>query len=582
MEKNNKDICWNFESNKLQKQALSIFADKEYCIDLKDYLTKAAKQFYLRSRTGCECEYVFSSHSEVCYDQALRYLHLRADPEIGSFSASKILEEIALYHAEITLLLKRRHPNEFYEYFKYTQAPREQLFFPVSYLIRQVTSIKKDLTDNSEHFVERDMSSFSSFFYSMSQILEPESRIRESIKSQLTPRIKNLNKLVGDFVETFSQAGLENDVQQALNKFIKWWCDNILIIEYPMFSIEKIYRDHTYHSLRAAYLGNTLLNLGLSSASSGGNSQELIEYLAACTSFKKAEIRWGLMVCGLFHDIGIIVCKSPPSRHADLNNFFVDEGLSFTYRWEDTVEEKWVFLSVRFEVIQVLEEALKAYPSIRNKDKIVKIDISQKLVKLNREYHGLAGAVLLLSLLGESLTHFYNRGLSKVLTEIVGAIAYHDIDTELIEERSIKLSEHPMGFLLKLVDEVQEWGRPILHHPEIPHDTPLWREVFLRLRRCLESGSHKFIIPGDSLTFLIDFCLSDNLYYYKILEKFWDWTKAISSRKNNLHTLCNDVSKKGDSPLPKFKVIYNWPANEATKKETSADKLRVETLEIDI
>jgi len=568
-------ICENIQAKQYQKKALLKFSNKAQCIDdsVQEDLERAGDYFSQEFEKSDECVHVFSSHRNVCYDQAIRVLHLKADPE-----GKVLLENLALYHIKIILLRNKIDwfQNSITFYNSYND--NKMLFTPVTEVIKQVTRDTKGLKDNCEDFIERDKERFFTFFYSMNQLLGPEPKIRESIRNKLRPRIDSLKQLIEDFIKTFLTTQLDQEIEKILRRFISWWSEEILILEWPFFSIEKTYRDHTYHSLRTAYLGNTLLNLYIPPLSDMQEPEWFIKYLANRTSFEKDEIRWGWFICAILHDIGLIICKSHPSRHEYLNKCF--EPYNFFFRWDDADKEKWVLLKVKKQVIELLKKSLHCYPKIKSKTMLLEFNESQREIRVNRDFHGLVGASLILSLLPDNCN--YTSSLENILLEITGAVAFHDLDIDKCGIKSIKLSEHPLGFLLKLCDEAQEWGRPILHRPEIPHNTPLWREIFLRLLYKPNLPSHPFMMPKDSLTFLIDYTVPENLYYFKILELFWDWNKVFSSREKNLHTLYNDLSCEEGLLLPKFKFIYNWPANEVKTEDISPDKLRSESLEIQI
>lgn len=507
-------ICTNIDPNKCQKRALFDFIQPGtiyHPSTVKNNLEKASKVFHEEFKKNDECKFVALTNCEVCMDQALRYLYELSDPE--SINARHITNNYLSF-------LESKHDFDNIIHEAMTLSKGKAIFVPAKFFIKTLTKdVKGEHILDCEEFISCDKKDFLFYFYSMNQIIDQEPEIRKAIKDKFASRKELLLQLIESYINTFEYDKLDEHVQKFLREIIIWWARNILDIEWPFYSIEDIYRDHTYHSLRIGYLGNSLLHLYLPAHLNTGEPIKLIQYLEQNNnSFNMQEIRWGLFFSALFHDIGMMICKPHPNRHKRINEQ-IGELFNASFEWKDEKSINWVILRTKKpEVWEILKKALDFFnPRIKNDTNIIQFNATGEELRLNRKFHGLAGASLLLSGLSAKCEH--NVLMQKIFLEIVGAIAFHDLNTDNIDKASIKLSEHPIGFFLKLIDDIQEWGRFILRgDPEIRHDTPLWRDIFLKL----DVLNSRFFIPKDSLTFLIDYSLPENLYYFNILKNFWD------------------------------------------------------------
>ena len=233
-------------------------------------------------------------------------------------------------------------------------------------------------------------------------------------------------------------------------------------------SVQKYYRDHTEHALRVAVLGDFLLEQDLGH----GNLAGVISDLTGLDkSLLKDKYWW---VTGLIHDIGYPLGKMTTAVNYSLVNQLLKcyptldlEFLPFeiSLSWKGNQED----------YLGIIEEGLskEARALIRNGVGFDKFDmISQKpYVYLRGEEghpefnyqsvinldHGVISALSLLNGLGTP-DEIKNNDEYEGYVLTAKAIALHNFKAQLKE---YTFDSHPLAFFLMLIDELQEWGRPI-------------------------------------------------------------------------------------------------------------------------
>ena len=228
-------------------------------------------------------------------------------------------------------------------------------------------------------------------------------------------------------------------------------------------NVRKYYRDHCAHQLRVAVLGDFLLDL---TSPAGGIEGVIKDKL----DFSSEELRTAWWFAGLLHDTGIPLAKLCTSVNWSLINEILRCYPSLD------IQANPIFLSLANDQSQN-----KQYLSIllgnlpRNWQKIVKEGLGsreladkQLMFKAakSREYrpqdpyidHGVVGAVNLLSTLGPPERLQKNLPEDRPLIEAAKAICLHNFKNEL---RNVAFEDFPLVFLLILVDELQEWSRPV-------------------------------------------------------------------------------------------------------------------------
>ena len=233
-------------------------------------------------------------------------------------------------------------------------------------------------------------------------------------------------------------------------------------------SAKKYYRDHTEHALRVAVLGDFLLEQDIGQGSIGGIISDLTDIDKA---FLKDKIWW---ITGLIHDIGYPLGKMTTAVNYSLVNQLLKcyptldlEFIPFeiSLSWKGNQEE----------YLKILEEGLskEARALIR---KGVSYSSTNTLPYKSHVYlrsegghsefnyrsdisldHGIISALSLLNGLGTPEELKTNDEFKDYILA-AKAIALHNFKAQLKE---YTFDNHPLGFFLMLIDDLQEWGRPI-------------------------------------------------------------------------------------------------------------------------
>lgn len=232
----------------------------------------------------------------------------------------------------------------------------------------------------------------------------------------------------------------------------------------------KFYRDHTEHQLRVAALGDFLLEQNL------GNGN-LIGLISDLTELDKNLIKdkvWWTM--GLIHDIGY-----PLQKMTEAINWSLLNQILKCYPFLD-IEVSPLEVSLftksknQREYLTILEEGLsKEAKELLRKGSGLYLDtlpIPKKQVfiagdnghpefKYKSEIeldHGVIGAMSLLKSIGSPQEIKENIDEYQRYIKASQAIALHNFKDKLTD---FVFDKNPLLFLLVLVDEMQEWGRPI-------------------------------------------------------------------------------------------------------------------------
>ncbi|MHA1213041.1 MAG: hypothetical protein ACTSSH_11320 [Candidatus Heimdallarchaeota archaeon] len=233
-------------------------------------------------------------------------------------------------------------------------------------------------------------------------------------------------------------------------------------------SAGKYYRDHTEHQLRVAVLGDFLLEQDIGHGT-------LLNHIADLTELDKNhlkdEIWW---ITGLIHDIGYPLQKMTTSI-----NFALLNQILKCYPMLD-------FDVVPFEInlsnkklkpyLDILEEGLskEAKNLIRKgsgfnfevipqpkTEHFPSVGVTREEYKPESEIfldHGVVGAISLLRSLGSPEDILENSDELQGFIKAAQAIALHNFKDKLPEH---VFDNNPLAFLLVLIDELQEWSRPI-------------------------------------------------------------------------------------------------------------------------
>jgi len=236
-------------------------------------------------------------------------------------------------------------------------------------------------------------------------------------------------------------------------------------------SAGKFYRDHTEHQLRVAVLGDFILEQDF------GNGQ-LLNIISELAELDKAHLKdkiWWVM--GLLHDIGYPLQKMSTSiNYALLNQIlkcYPMLDLQFTPFEISLTKEK----SEQIKYLKILEEGLskkakeliragsglylEEFPKPKVQTSIASSIEGHQVYKYLNPIgldHGVIGGLSLLRSLGTPEELQEQKEEYTGYLKAAQAIALHNFKDPLPE---FTFDNNPLAFLLVLIDEMQEWGRPI-------------------------------------------------------------------------------------------------------------------------
>lgn len=233
-------------------------------------------------------------------------------------------------------------------------------------------------------------------------------------------------------------------------------------------SVKKYYRDHTEHALRVAVLGDFLLEQDL------GNGK-LLSLISDLTNIQKDALKNNFWwITGLIHDIGYPLCKMTTAINYSLLNQLLKcypsldlEFIPFemSLSWKGKQEDYLKIIEDGFskEARELLR--IGAGYHVAN----LKPQTSRTYLKSNEGHsefnytsevdldHGVISALCLLNSLGTPEQILQNDEFFGYI-KVAKAIAIHNFKAQLKE---FLFDEQPLAFFLMLIDELQEWARPI-------------------------------------------------------------------------------------------------------------------------
>lgn len=233
-------------------------------------------------------------------------------------------------------------------------------------------------------------------------------------------------------------------------------------------SVKKYYRDHTEHALRVAVLGDFLLEQDLGNGSLEGIISDL-------TDLNKKQLKdkyW--WITGIVHDIGYPLGKMTTAVNYSLINQLLKCYPTLDLEFAP-IEISLAWNGQQEEYLKIIEEGLsvEARKLIREGAgfNIQNISPQNSQVFLQKskghpEYehessvkldHGVISALSLLKGLGTPEEIKKNDEFDGYIL-VAKAIALHNFKASL---KDYVFDEQPLAFFLMLIDELQEWGRPI-------------------------------------------------------------------------------------------------------------------------
>ncbi|MFX0034217.1 MAG: hypothetical protein ACFE9I_01090 [Candidatus Hermodarchaeota archaeon] len=233
-------------------------------------------------------------------------------------------------------------------------------------------------------------------------------------------------------------------------------------------SVKKYYRDHTEHALRVAVLGDFLLEQDIGQGSLAGIISDLTELNK---KLLKEKFWW---IIGLLHDIGYPLGKMTTAVNYSLLNQllkcyptldlqFIPFEINLTWRGEQEEYLKIIEEGLSKEAqILIREGAGFKFPSISAQEAQIFLNHPNGHPEYNYQNqieldHGVISALSLLRGLGTP-TEIRNNDENHGYILAAKAIALHNFKAKL---KDYNFEENPLAFFLMLIDELQEWGRPI-------------------------------------------------------------------------------------------------------------------------
>lgn len=248
------------------------------------------------------------------------------------------------------------------------------------------------------------------------------------------PSFEQLIKKISDYV--YDERELDARFE------IKTWLENLLERELFLSITKKRHRDHLLHACRMALLGERilkgkiiyedgkkfrLLDLVRELFRKQKDTQKLLKLYEVDTLNNEAldeKILQIWFIAALFHDVG-----------------FIYEA--FTEVWENL---KDIMKYPNFKEMHLDIE--KALANFKKRFSVSDVRVKLYKSKFTREFdHSKIGACLISNLLGES----------NLICDMAAFITDHHSSNETLE-----FTERPLSFLMVLLDEIQEWERPVL------------------------------------------------------------------------------------------------------------------------
>ncbi len=233
-------------------------------------------------------------------------------------------------------------------------------------------------------------------------------------------------------------------------------------------SVKKYYRDHTEHALRVAVLGDFLLEQDLGQGSLEGVISELTEL---DKNLLKDKFWW---LTGLLHDIGYPLGKMTTAVNYSLLNQllkcyptldleFIPFEINLAWKGEQEEYLKIIEEGLSKEARELIRQGAGfRYQSSSAQDK--QTFLNQPNGHPEFKYkdpveldHGVISALSLLKGLGTPHEIKQNDEYIGYIL-VAKAIALHNFKVSL---KDYVFEEQPLAFFLMLIDELQEWGRPI-------------------------------------------------------------------------------------------------------------------------
>ncbi len=308
--------------------------------------------------------------------------------------------------------------------------------------------------------------------------------------------------LIGEYAHEV--AGIERffDIEGHLRKFVA--------SQTVLYSLKNRYRDHIFHMIDICFLGLFLLNSKI------GN-RTLIDNMTG-EKLKKNAILKNWFIASLLHDLGYVL---------NIYNYIHAES---SYIESPEINE------LRDSIKKATEKAIDSNDfrgfNKRALDKLQEIGV--KITKVDKLSHGVVSALHILNIIETSLPEkeeYQKKELINYYLPAISAITKHDMESE-----DISLKKEPVGFLLCICDELQDWERPSL-------DILPFKE---KIAAAIRFGT-SFRIESSSMLDII---------YLKLKNRIKPYSQRIElTDKNKFHFI---LDYSGAVNEKDFNPFYSW------------------------
>jgi len=265
------------------------------------------------------------------------------------------------------------------------------------------------------------------------------------------------------FSKIFDTSGFEY-ISAAIKNFK--WLERLSYIT-PFYSRKKRYRDHFLHQVRIAVLGDFFLDVYLD------EKTKLIDYINSLLIDRAADFQFTDFK-NREHKSTIKNCRVTWWVTALMHDYTYPLYLIF-YPFLFNENNKGEML--KSYISDFLEPFFKSYNSVidevRNEFKTKKLSRFLNTIKIE---HRLKKLILkyVESKIGHNITGAFNlwriqkqqrEKNEDLCTELAcqSILLHHPFsETEASESKSISFNKYPLAFLLILLDEIQDWGRPVI------------------------------------------------------------------------------------------------------------------------
>lgn len=321
-----------------------------------------------------------------------------------------------------------------------------------------------------------------------------------------------------------------SDVRDALHSLIMNSCE----MDVLLYLTQKRYRDHYKHQFLVGSLGWFLLETLLP----GGNT--LREQIEQISHLSMDDIDQAWWTAALLHDHGYplsYILKSV--REINRLEEFAGGGGSFIKKLKNLYESyNNIFSKGLLDIIgerelDLIRKSFRICVNCFLPGKL--LNICDSIQQKDLFDHGIVGAVNIVSFLNQNLSGNQSDVIRFIkenhwIKESLMAIAFHNSS---LPELKLTLEEHPIAWLLKLCDELQEWDRKTFYRDYIEGD--LLVETDHIMLGCLnyDTNRKKYAFGGKaSLSVLFEYRDPE-----KLEKTGWNHSLFEESKRKHLSTL---------------------------------------------